>query len=57
MKTLTRLIASLSLALLVPLLHMPAANAAKYQVSTGHLGAVSLNGPMLNGYDHQTRLG
>ncbi len=51
-----RLVAVLAIALLVPILHAPTADAAQFQTPTGRPGAVNLNGPMITGYDFQTRL-
>lgn len=56
MKTITRLVAALAIALLVPLLHSPSASAAQIVQPSGRPGYVSLNGPMITGYDFQTRL-
>ena len=57
MKILTRLVAALAITLLLALLHTASATAAAlFPGWTGRLGAVTLNGPMLTGYDLQTPL-
>jgi hypothetical protein len=56
MKTLARIAAVLVVALLVPFLHTSPASAAQYAQLSGRPGSVSLNGPMLTGYDMRTRL-
>ena len=53
MKILTRLGAALASTLLLAFLHTASPTAAQWYGRTGQIGAVTLNGPMLTGYDGQ----
>lgn len=55
-RIIVRLVAVLALAFVVPLLHVESASAAQALAVSGRPGYVSLNGPMITGYDMATRL-